>query len=1287
MLKRIFTGLYHFIWYVFAFIVLTAAVLVTVVRLALPEIGGYKNEIQSWVSEYMDYPVVIDEINAEWQGWAPHLYLKNIDLFTPDNSVLISKFDSAHLGIDLIASIKERELIPSQLSINGLNLEFTRNIDGSISINNDNAINTTSNNNASLSDWLLKQKHIVLENANLIWHDKKAYKIPQQFSNVRLDLKTQGQRIQVGAFIPLTEQHGQSLEVKMDMTGNILTPEWNGTVYIAANEINPTNLLNDLPIKAIGGNANIKLWTRWDKAKLVDINSDIRYSGFSLSTDQYDLPINNINLSLFGERKREKDWVINLSIEDLETSHGLWPTSNYQFNIERNDSENNYQYSGHFSYLKLEEILPFIVASNIVPEEVLKKIHWPSIQGELTNTNIGFNPESETEEIIWFNSQFEHISLFSNDKNNFITGLEGSIVANNKFTEIHIDSKYPEINLGSYFDKPYLLSAISADLKLENNESIEVIIKKLKLEDNYLSVNSSGKIIFDETSPFIDAVAHVAETNIEYLPNYLPKQTKPELRDWFTQALVGGNLLSGDLIFRGNTADYPFNNSEGNFKAILNVDNAIFDYADNWPPVDKLTAEIIIDNDDVYVSSTSGYIFDATIDGFTANIVNMTHDDSHILVNGSVDGHTNDAGHFISQSPLVENSSLSKLTENISGGINLELNIDIPLDTYETSVEGIITFSDTTLESDLPGLGLENVNGDVHFTTSELWANDIDALYHNTPVKFSIPKFDRYDSNAETYVISGQADKEFVISQINIFFPTLHDLNNSINKNLFGKSDWSLTLRKLINNKKTEHREIEFTSDLKGIDINLPFPLGKSKENINQLSIKTNFTDLIVNNISINYDNNFYADFIVDNTQDFIIKNILIGLGQQHPDELIQSDISIQGQLESLVVSDWIDFITPDNTSPNNDDSIKASKNITADINIQNLIMIGSEFNNVNINLSNPIDDFQIFFDSDQIKGKTNYSTINNNRLHGKFEKLVLNKQDDIEDEDENKIAIEKFPELDINVENFIYNNNELGQLTLLTNNIENGINISNLSIIKSGFSINASGEWLRIDDVDRSNFYALLEADSIETMLSTFNFNTANIKDGKTTIEMNANWMDTPMSFSMEDIEGELDMKIDKGSFLDINPSAGRLFGLLSLQTLPRRLTLDFTDLFEEGFAFDSIDGNFSIQQGHAYTNDLEMNGPSANIIVSGRTGLATEDYDQIATVTPKISSNLPVASALFGPIGVGVGAVIYLAGELFESIPKKIDKILSAQYTITGSWDSPNIEKIIDEEEKDSS
>ena len=199
-----------------------------------------------------------------------------------------------------------------------------------------------------------------------------------------------------------------------------------------------------------------------------------------------------------------------------------------------------------------------------------------------------------------------------------------------------------------------------------------------------------------------------------------------------------------------------------------------------------------------------------------------------------------------------------------------------------------------------------------------------------------------------------------------------------------------------------------------------------------------------------------------------------------------------------------------------------------------------------------------------------------------------------------------------------------------------------------------------------------------MHTMLKAFDYSVDPVKDGETKLKMQAIWHGSPLDFSLADINGSLTMEIEKGRVLNIEPSAGRLFGLLSLQTLPRRLSLDFSDLFGKGFSFDQIEGTFTIESGNAYTNNLSMTGPSANIEITGRTGLIDKDYDQVVTVTPQVSDTLPLASALFGPIGVGVGAVIFLAGELFDTIPKQIDKILRYQYTISGSWDNPVVEKL---------
>jgi uncharacterized protein YhdP len=128
-----------------------------------------------------------------------------------------------------------------------------------------------------------------------------------------------------------------------------------------------------------------------------------------------------------------------------------------------------------------------------------------------------------------------------------------------------------------------------------------------------------------------------------------------------------------------------------------------------------------------------------------------------------------------------------------------------------------------------------------------------------------------------------------------------------------------------------------------------------------------------------------------------------------------------------------------------------------------------------------------------------------------------------------------------------------------------------------------------------------------------------------------------------------------------------------LSLTTLPRRLSLDFTDLFSKGFSFDLIHGDFDIDSGDAYTTNLYLEGPPARIEASGRVGLRDEDYDQLVTVTPRLTSSLPLAGAIVG--GPVAGGVLFAVDKLFG---KRIDKISSYQYTITGPWTDPVITRL---------
>jgi len=164
-------------------------------------------------------------------------------------------------------------------------------------------------------------------------------------------------------------------------------------------------------------------------------------------------------------------------------------------------------------------------------------------------------------------------------------------------------------------------------------------------------------------------------------------------------------------------------------------------------------------------------------------------------------------------------------------------------------------------------------------------------------------------------------------------------------------------------------------------------------------------------------------------------------------------------------------------------------------------------------------------------------------------------------------------------------------------------------------------------------------------------------------------NWPASPQQFSLRRLNGHLELDLGAGRWLDVEPGAGRLFGLLYLGTLQRRLRLDFSDLFSSGLSYDHISGHISITNGKAYTDDLIIEAVAARIFISGRVDLVEQRTDELVTVVP----NTPLTLGIVGQDqNTQVGKA---AGLLQRLINSPLDSITQSQYAITGTWDQPVI------------
>jgi len=180
-------------------------------------------------------------------------------------------------------------------------------------------------------------------------------------------------------------------------------------------------------------------------------------------------------------------------------------------------------------------------------------------------------------------------------------------------------------------------------------------------------------------------------------------------------------------------------------------------------------------------------------------------------------------------------------------------------------------------------------------------------------------------------------------------------------------------------------------------------------------------------------------------------------------------------------------------------------------------------------------------------------------------------------------------------------------------------------------------------------------------------------VKRGTAKLDGQLSWAGSPHELDLASLGGTLTLEAKSGQFLKVEPGAGKLLGLLSLQSLPRRLTLDFRDIFSEGFAFDSISGIAHIDHGVARTDDFKLEGPAAKVRMQGETDLARETQNLKVKVAPQLGEGVSVAGAFLG------GPVVGLATLVVQKLLKDpIDQIAAYEYSITGTWDNPNVVKI---------
>jgi uncharacterized protein YhdP len=383
-----------------------------------------------------------------------------------------------------------------------------------------------------------------------------------------------------------------------------------------------------------------------------------------------------------------------------------------------------------------------------------------------------------------------------------------------------------------------------------------------------------------------------------------------------------------------------------------------------------------------------------------------------------------------------------------------------------------------------------------------------------------------------------------------------------------------------------------------------------------------------------------------------------------------QEIIRLSGHLAEFDLGRWIPLFG------SRGKGASAAPSLAVDLAVDNFSLAGVEVKNVAAE-SKAADPWYFLVAGDDADGWVRWVPADLNsppRVMARLAHLNLHSRDELQQlTEKTEPDPGAFPELDIGINALRWNGRKLGAIKVLARRAVQGLDFETLDMESKALVFSGRGHWVNRAGQQSTSLDADIRGGELGDLAKLLG-NPGAIKGGELGGKVKLNWLGSPAEFGLATLEGDVDLKVKNGRLVSVSEGgAGKLLSLFSLHSLQRRLSLDFSDVFKEGFSFDKMEGHIIVLGGDAFTENFAIEGSSASIEIAGRTGLVAEDYDQLVTVTPRVSSSLPIAGAIAG--GPAVGAAVFLAEKL---VGDQFNRITRTQYQVSGSWDEPVYDKL---------
>ena len=1298
----------------------------------VPRIDDFRPRVERLASQALGLPVRIGALHAESNGLMPTVSVHALQVLDAAGQPGLSV--QRALATVSMASLLRGQL--AQLVIEQPALELHRDGQGRIRLAGLELASGAGSHSAAL-DWVFTQEEIALRGGRLRWIDAAREGPPLVLSQIDAVLQNGPRRHQFRVDATPETAWGERFTLTGQFRQRWLTRAasdwrgWTGRLHASAPRLEMGRWagLGDWPagwsLDQASGAGAVRLWLDWSRGEVVGASADVALGPLALTLGERLAPLalQQLQGRLDWQRQGEGFEIATHGLQFTEADGTVWPGGNVRFSQRAGTPD--VPVGGELQGGQLDLAALVRLADRLpLPAAVHSALQGQRIAGRVQNLSAhwsGTLPEAQDWRVQLRASDLIVGARVSPAAGNGgfhagVPGVEGATLQldagpTGGQASLRIDDG--ALEFPGVFEAPHIaLAELAAQVRWRvEGERIALEVPELTLRNadatgRFSAQWHSGDTPTGEGPRFpgtMDLQGVFSRASAAAVHRYLPLSLPAAARHYVRDAVKRGEGRNIAVQVKGKLREVPFNlpGEKGEFRFAGPVSGVTLAYVPPglqpagqapWPALESLAGELVFERAGMRVNAASARVQGHPgwrFDNIQTEIADFKH--TRVQVQGNGSGALATALEIVRSSPVAAFTQHALDQTHASGDTALTLTLDLPIEHLEQSkVQGRVTLAGNDLQLSPTAPRLAQARGAVHFWERGFAIEQARVQLLGGTAVVSGGSTDGAGEPAVRVRAQGQASAEGLRAMAD-WGPVA-----TLARHASGQADYAVQID--FDDGATPALSLE--SDLQGLAIDLPVPLGKRADarwplRYTSGPLPTSQANTPVRErLQVRVADVLALDYEHAGTPARVLRGAA-ALGSAAIDAMALPASGVRAWVDvaQLDADAWLRLASAP-SADGSDDASPLSDALPSQwsLRIGALTLGGRQVHDVVAQATRAAERWGVDVQARELAGRIEYDGSEDGgagRLHARLARLRVPEAAG-DASDSRAEPPRRLPALDVVIDDFEVDGKKLGRLQVQAVNravtptgssAADGAlrewQLSHLALDTPEARLSASGHWrdglgTGTGAQRRTALDFRLDIHDAGALLARFGMVDV-LRRGQGHIEGHLGWGGSPLSPHYPSMAGQLHLDVGAGQFLKADPGIAKLLGVLSLQALPRRLSLDFRDVFSSGFAFDSIRGDARVARGVASTDNLQMKGVNAAVLMDGSADLDHETQNLRVLVVPEIDAGTAaLAVAAINP-AVGLGAFLaqlVLKGPLAQAATR--------EFQITGRWDNPEITQV---------